>query len=88
MIGLAPDVCIVIGTPSARAPSQSRLMFSIVRTPREAAAAPPPMVTPPRLREQIPSVSSLSLPDIQSRLTRASPARSIGASSARPTGVP
>src|SRR5262245_11589180 len=43
VIGLAPDVCMVIGSPSARAPSQSRLICSIVRTPRDAAAAEPPM---------------------------------------------
>ncbi len=41
---------MVIGRPSARAPSQSRLMFSSVRMPRDAIAAPPPMVSAPRLR--------------------------------------
>ena len=83
MIGLGPEVCSVIGRPSLRAASQSRLVCSIVSTPRAA----PPMLMAPTLREQMPRVSMPSF-GIQSFCTRAMPAKSIGWSSGMPCAGP
>ena len=65
---------MVIGRPSLRAPSQSRLACSMVSIPRTPVAL---IELEPTLRELMPSVSMPSF-GIQSFCTRAMPAKSIG----------
>ena len=81
MIGLAPEVCIVIGSPRARAWAHSLRAVSTEIFPRSG------FVSSPMLREQKPNVNMPSL-GIHWLLILANPEKSMGKLLGAPWAAP